>query len=490
MSPNTGTIPITPNGSGHSAQPVPDPQRVPNAVSTAAPRPVAWPRGWRAVAGFTSVAAGAVILAGAFMPWVEAFAGLVQVSGVQGSNGRILAAAGAVIAAAGLYQLARGGQDARGGQLARWLTGLAGFGAAGFSGYLLIQLTRSMRVLGGDSMVIARGGPGLWVVAAGSVAAFVTLFFPPSSQATLRRDARRPVLAWAADRESAGLRRGLQIALGILWLCDAALQYQPYMFSKAFPAMMLSPSAMGQPAFVSGPVLAVSRLVAGHLIVANALFATAQLALAAGLLCRATARAALAGTIVWSLAVWWLAEGLGGVFGAMANPLTGAPGAAVLYALLAVLIWPAVRPAASVADGSPVGRLARLAWFVLWGAMAALMVLAPASSATLTARGGTQAAVVTIGLAAACALAAVGVFIPAALRPALLVAAIAALVIWTWGENFGDLVSGSATDPNSGPLLVAIALAFWPAGAGLARSAWPWAIRPNRSRPSLSSSPR
>ncbi len=203
-------------------------------------------------------------MAGAFLPWVETFAGLIQVSGVQGRNGQLLAAAGAVIAAAGVYQLARGGQRAR------WLTGLAGFGAAGFSGYLLIQLVRSLRVLGGDSMVMARGGPGLWVVAAGSVAAFATLFFPPSSQATLRRDARRPVLAWAADRESAGLRRGLQLALGVLWLGDAALQYQPYMFSRAFSAMMLAPSAMGQPAFVSGPVLAMSRLVAAHVIVANA----------------------------------------------------------------------------------------------------------------------------------------------------------------------------------------------------------------------------
>jgi len=119
MSPNTHTVP--------------GPQAVPGPQPISGPQPIAWPRGWRAAAGLTSVAAGAVILAGAFMPWVEAFAGLVQVSGVQGSNGRILAAAGALMVAAGLYQLARGGQ------LARWLAGLAGFGAAGFSGYLLIS---------------------------------------------------------------------------------------------------------------------------------------------------------------------------------------------------------------------------------------------------------------------------------------------------------------------------------------------------------------
>jgi MYXO-CTERM domain-containing protein len=30
------------------------------------------------------------------------------------------------------------------------------------------------------------------------------------------------------------------------------------------------------------------------------------------------------------------------------------------------------------------------------------------------------------------------------------------------GEHFGSLFSGSATDPNSGPLLLLIAAAFWP----------------------------
>ncbi|MBV9093506.1 MAG: hypothetical protein JO132_06470 [Streptosporangiaceae bacterium] len=425
--------------------------------------PASWPRGWRVAAGLTAVAAGAAVIAGAFMPWVEVFAGLMQIPGVRGRNGQIMAAAGAVIAGAGLYQLVRGGQGAR------WLAGLAGFAAAGFSGYLLIQLARSMRVLGGDSMVIARGGPGLYVAATGSLAAFATLFFPPSSQATLRRDAQRPILAWAADRESSGIRRGLQLALGVIWLLDAALQYQPSMFTRAFPAMMLAPSATGEPAFVSGPVLMTSRLIASQVVQMNAVFATIQLALAAGLLCRATVRAALAGTIAWSLSVWWFGEGLGGIFGGTANPLTGAPGAAVLYAFAAVLVWPAgQRHAAastagtSVADSSVLGRWARPAWLVLWGAMAYLILHAPAGSTSLTAPGGTQATVVTIGFAAAFVFAAAGVFLPATTRPALLIAAAAALVVWVAGEDFGGILTGSATDPNTGPLLILLAAAFWP----------------------------
>ena len=33
---------------------------------------------------------------------------------------------------------------------------------------------------------------------------------------------------------------------------------------------------------------------------------------------------------------------------------------------------------------------------------------------------------------------------------------------WAAGEHFGSLFSGTATDPNSGPLLLLIAAAFWP----------------------------
>ena len=433
------------------------------------------PRGWRAAAGLTCVAAGATIVAGALLPWVSAFAGLVQVPGVRGLNGQILAAAGLVIVVTGLYQLVRAGTTAR------WVAGLTGFAAAGFAGYLLIALTRTLRALGGDSMVFARGGPGLWVAAAGSAAAFATLLFPPAATQAPRPDAARRVLAWAADRESTGPRRALQVALAVVWLLDAALQFQPYMFSKMFPAMMLGPSGMGgQPAFVSGPVLGAARLFSSAPAAWNALFATIQLALAIGLLCRPAVRAALAGTVVWALAVWWLGEGLGGLFTAAADPLTGAPGAVLLYAFLAVLLWPAraattpgaaalgvtapraTAPGASIADGSPLGRYARLAWLVLWGALALLILRAPASATPLTAAGGSRAVLIVIGLAVAFGLAAAGLLVPATARAAVLIAALAAAFIWVAGEHFGSLFSGSATDPNSGPLLLLIAAAFWP----------------------------
>jgi hypothetical protein len=455
------------------------PARAPAAVHSR-------PRGWRLVAALTTVAAGAVVLAGAFLPWVGVFAGLMQIPGVRGGNGRMLAVAGALIIAAGLWDLAGGSPRAR------WAGGLAGFAAAGFSGYLLIQLNASMRALGGDSMVVARPGPGLPVALAGSLAAFATLLLPPSTQVTFRRAPRRALAwrQWAADWQSAGLRRGLQVALGLVWLLDAALQYQPSMFTRAFPAQMLVPSAAGQPGFVSGPVLLAARLVSANPGASNAAFATIQLALAAGLLLRPTARAALAGTVVWSLSVWWLGEGLGGIFTGLASPLAGGPGAAVLYALLAVLIWPAApaadrpgagrpgagRPGAgaraSVADGSPLGRGARLAWLFLWGAMAWLLLRAPAQASALTAGAGPHAAVFTVVFTVAFVVAAAGVLVPAATRPALVIAIVTAAAIWAAGEHFGGITDGMATDPNSGPLLALVAMAFWPlrnAAAGQGR---------------------
>ena len=218
-------------------------------TAAARPRRVSRWRSWRTAVGLTAVAAGAAIVTGAFLPWVDAFAGLLQIPGVRGGNGRILAAGGILIAVAGLAHAIRGWSTAR------WLIGIIGFGSLAFSGYLLMRLSGSLRSLGGDSMVIARGGPGLWVIAAGSLAAFTTLFLPSSAQTTLRRPASDGgLLTWAADLESAGARRALQISLGMAWLLDAALQYQPYMFGKSFVTGVLDPAAMGNPALVVNPL--------------------------------------------------------------------------------------------------------------------------------------------------------------------------------------------------------------------------------------------
>jgi hypothetical protein len=453
---------------------------------------------WGTVAGLVAVAGGAAITGGAFLPWVETFAGLIPVPGIRGGNGRILAAAGVLVLATGVLLLIRGTQRSR------WAAGLTGFGCLAFSGYLLIQLAATMRALGGDAMVIARPGPGLPVCAAGSLAAFATLFLPaPQRPVRLGPDARaagRSLRVWAAGQASAGQRRWLPVALGLVWIADAALQYQPAMFGPAFSSHVLAPAAMGNPPAVAGLMGAVAALVATHPVAFNAGFATIQLLLGLGLLFRQTTRAALTGTVAWSVAVWWLGEGLGGVLTGTASPLTGAPGAAVLYALLAIIAWPSPehdaadrggRPAGvpaglPAAAASPLGRHgSKLPWMILWGSAAYLM-LQPASRAPggISAAVAGQAAgepgwlagadraiaaaasgnglVIALALAVLFAVIGCGVAIPALTRPVLVAAMLLAIALWVFAENFGGILTGLGTDPNTGPLLILLALCYWP----------------------------
>jgi hypothetical protein len=153
------------------------------AARPARPAPAA-----RSAVGLAAVAGGGAALAGCLLPWAEIFAGLIGVSGIRGTNGRILAVAAVLAIAAGLWHLIRGGA------VSRWAIGLLGAGVLTYAAYLLMRLTATMAALsqGGSSMFAARGGPGLWIVAAGGLVAFATLFLPgtstPASSARRHRD--------------------------------------------------------------------------------------------------------------------------------------------------------------------------------------------------------------------------------------------------------------------------------------------------------------
>jgi hypothetical protein len=70
----------------------------------------------------------------------------------------------------------------------------------------------------------------------------------------------------------------------------------------------------------------------------------------------------------------------------------------------------------------------------------------------------------SIGLAVVFALLALAVYLPASAVRVMVVAAVGAgLLIWIPAQAFGGILAGGMTDPNSGPLLVLIALAYWPA---------------------------
>ena len=303
------------------------------------------------------------------------------------------------------------------------------------------------------------------------------------------RTVAAPAQAWARP----DARRVLQLLMAVIWLLDGVLQLQGFFFTKAFGSQMIPMTAAGNPGFIARPITWSGAMIAHHAVLADSAFALVQIAIGLGIAWRPTLRVALAGSIVWALGVWWVGEGFGGVFSGTADPVTGAPGAVMVYALLAVLLWP--RKHADVDSSFPAAmaigaRGARALWLVLWGSLSYFavaganssaqglhdLVISMASgepgwlarldrsSASLLDHQGLAASAVLAGLLA---LVAIGIYLPQRAGNATIVLAVAlGLAFWVVGENFGALFTNSATDVNSGPLLVLFAVAFWrPAAA-------------------------
>jgi hypothetical protein len=293
-------------------------------------------------------------------------------------------------------------------------------------------------------------------------------------------------------------RRGVQIALGLIWVLDAALQFQPYMFSRSFATQTLAPSALGNPQWIAAPVHWIAQIVSHYPTQWNTLFALFQLALGVGILWKRTTRVALAGSMAWAVLVWWLGEGMGGLFAGGASPLMGTPGAVLLYLALAVLVFPSPSDRSNDMAWLREGRISiapRLVWSLLWlsfaleslsatnrapdgissmlGAMASgepgwLASLNRSASAGSAGHGQLISVLLAIGFTAI----ALCVFAPPPLtRTVLVFAGILSLAIWVVAQDFGGMLTGTATDPNTGPLLVLLAVAFWPNRASLPRAA-------------------
>lgn len=302
---------------------------------------------------------------------------------------------------------------------------------------------------------------------------------------------------WSVLLAPARWRRAVTWGLGLLWLLDAALQFQPYMFTRAFPDQVIRPAGTGSPAWVAAPVRWAAGLLAAHVVVFNTLFATTQLLIALGLFLTATLRLALAASVVWAVLVWWLGEGLGGTLAGPVSPLMGLPGAVILYALIALLVWPARRPPGPRPNGSPPERgsiaaggllgapCAHAVWVLLWTSLA-IEAVRPANrapsalhdmiagmaggephwlaaidtrAADAVAHNGTG---YSIALAALCAGIAVSVLVPALTRVGLALAIVLALAIWIVGEDLGQIATGTGTDPNTGLPLALLAVCYWP----------------------------
>ncbi len=278
------------------------------------------------------------------------------------------------------------------------------------------------------------------------------------------------------------------MVLATIWLIDGILQLQSFFFTKSFGLQMISGMSQGNPSVIARPIAWSGATIGHHAVLTDAFFAVAQTAIAIAIAWRPTVKIGLAVSIAWAVGVWWVGEGMGGVFNGTANPVNGAPGAVMIYALLAVLLWPSDRPGpkasfiAARAVGAPI---AKGLWLVLWGSLSYFAVLGANRSSrglhnliTTEANGEPgwvawidhhvaslvdhKGLAVTVVLAILLLVVALGTYLPGSLANATVaLAAVIGLTFWVVGENFGALFTNGATDVNSGPLLILLAVSYW-----------------------------
>jgi hypothetical protein len=269
----------------------------------------------------------------------------------------------------------------------------------------------------------------------------------------------------------------MQTVLGLIWLLDGGLQFQSFMYSRGFIAMIKG-GAVGQPSWAHDSIIWGANIAAHDLTLWNSLFALTQVVIGFGLLYRPAVKPALALSFAWALVVWWFGEGFGMMLmGGMAAPLTGAPGC-VVYVMVGLIAWPNGRP------GGLLGlRGARTMWAALWLVMAWLWLqsasaaptairdminAAPSGMSWLSSLQNGFAAVakgngvaISLVIAAVSAVIAVGVAADWRAKSLLWSAAALYLVIWVVGQGFGGIFQGGATDPNTAPLFIVLAYGLY-----------------------------
>ncbi len=269
-----------------------------------------------------------------------------------------------------------------------------------------------------------------------------------------------------------------------LWIVDGLLQLLPRMYTMFMVQSVLRPPTTGEPAWLSHLTQAI--LVAGseHLVAFNRALTLIQVGLGLALLLRGRYRSWPHWlSLIWCAAVWVFGEAFGGLLTGQASLVTGAPGSVALYAVLTWAAWPPRRPGDVAGRRRGVTAALAATWtlgailqafpvFFMPSGLSQLLLgnvnsyqpawvnaLMPWGAAHLAA----DPLAANVLLMAVMAFIAAGIWVGGRPRRAALLASMPfAALLWVFGQAFGMLPMAMTTDPNTSPLLVALALYTWP----------------------------
>jgi hypothetical protein len=290
-------------------------------------------------------------------------------------------------------------------------------------------------------------------------------------------------------------RRSLQIVLGLIWIFDGLLKFQPALFKPAFVDTVIRPMAIAQPTLVASTINHMANFLSHEATMWVAVFGLIEIAIGAAMLSRRTVKPALVASFIWGGGIYLFGEGFGMVLTGHTSPLAGAPGAVCFYVLLGAMLWPReeadpnrvrVGAESSVAGRGVFGGTgALLVWAAIW-IFEAIIWMFPANrvgngvtnqmSATANGEPGwyahllnsfghafTGAGVwVAVLLAATSIVIALGPLVSNRIEVFIFLGIALALGYWVTGQGLGELLTFGGTDPANGPIIALIGLSILP----------------------------
>jgi hypothetical protein len=286
----------------------------------------------------------------------------------------------------------------------------------------------------------------------------------------------------------------LRQILGFAWVIVGLLQLQPQMFTMNMITNVMVPMTQGQPGIIGRNLQWITQVTTQNLTTLNIAIAVVQIGIGVLLWAGVFVRQAVIVSLIWALIVWYGGEGMSMLLTGQAGILTGAPGAVLLYPLLGFAIYPRDDASRQITTKDYAGLLSRRHLRYVFGGLwifLALLQLQPywwdhgqVSRAILTmvGMGGVNTGLIdptlnvvgqhlagsevliNVLLTLACLTIGVGLIVATDrwLNPILTFTVVVSLLMWWFAQALGGILSGMATDFNSGLLLVILAFACWP----------------------------
>lgn len=260
--------------------------------------------------------------------------------------------------------------------------------------------------------------------------------------------------------QSRDLKKMLTFCLGGLWLVDGILQLQPAMFTNFFVTTVLAPNLQNQPAVITSIVAFGIHIFTINIFWFNLGSALIQILIAALLLLpfrNSILRFGLWLSMIWAIIVWIFGEGFGGLATGSASFYTGAPGSALLYAVIALALLYSFDKKLPIIAGwlfllGAALNLAPMFWQSGMLSMLAMVLAVAHPLGELGLQGTLIGNLIAVDILVCLGL--LILFIPN--RPVAWVTIAFLAVIWWLSQSFGGIQTfpfGTATDPNSAPLI-------------------------------------